>query len=70
MQWGCGRRAWGAAVSRVSRPGMVLAAACAMTLAGCNHDGQLSMLTAQPRGATVAFESIDGPPPAQFHTLV
>jgi hypothetical protein len=49
---------------------MVLAAACAMTLAGCNHDGQLSMLTAQPRGATVAFESIDGPPPAQFHTLV
>ena len=25
---------------------------------------------AQPRGATVAFESIDGPPPGQFHKLV
>jgi len=24
----------------------------------------------QPRGATVAFESIDGPPPGQFHELV
>lgn len=28
------------------------------------------MSAAQPRGATVAFESIDGPPPAQFNTLV
>jgi hypothetical protein len=49
---------------------MVLAAACAMALAGCTHDGQLSLSAAQPHGATVAFESIDGPPPAQFHTLV
>jgi hypothetical protein len=49
---------------------MVLAAACAMALAGCNHDGQPSLSAAQPRGATVAFESIDGPPPAQFRTLV
>ena len=49
---------------------MVLAAACAMVLAGCTHDGQLSLSAAQPHGATVAFESIDGPPLAQFHTLV
>jgi len=41
-----------------------------MALVGCTHDGQPSLLAAQPRGATVAFESIDGPPPAQFHTLV
>ncbi|HEY5216197.1 MAG TPA: hypothetical protein VIJ17_04810 [Pseudolabrys sp.] len=41
-----------------------------MALAGCTHDGQPSMSAAQPRGATVAFESIDGPPPAQFNTLV
>ncbi len=27
-------------------------------------------LAGQPRGATVAFESIDGPPPGQFHQLV
>jgi hypothetical protein len=28
------------------------------------------MSAAQPRGATVAFESIDGPPPGQFRQLV
>jgi len=27
-------------------------------------------LAGQPRGATVAYESIDGPPPGQFHQLV
>jgi len=49
---------------------MVLAAAGAMALAGCTFDGQPNLLAAQPRGATVAFESIDGPPKAQFATLV
>jgi hypothetical protein len=49
---------------------LVLAAASAMTLAGCTFDGQPSLTAAQPRGATVAFESIEGPPPAQFRTLV
>jgi hypothetical protein len=39
-------------------------------LAGCSLDGQPSLSAAQPRGASVAFESIEGPPPAQFHTLV
>jgi hypothetical protein len=47
----------------------LLAAAC-VALAGCTPDGQPSLNAAQPRGATVAFESIDGPPPAQFSKLV
>jgi len=53
----------------MSRLGLSLAAVGAMALAGCNHDGQPGM-AAQPRGATIAFESIDGPPPGQFRTLV
>lgn len=55
MQWSLGRRA-------------LLAAAFAVSLAGCNQNG--SPTAAAPRGATVAFESIDGPPQAQFRTLV
>lgn len=49
---------------------MALAAGCALALGGCAHDGQANLTTGQPRGATVAFESIDGPPPGQFRTLV
>ena len=41
-----------------------------MALAGCTFDGQPNLSAAQPRGATVAFESIDGPPAAKFATLV
>ena len=41
-----------------------------LSLAGCGPDGQPSLNAAQPRGASVAFESIDGPPPAQFRKLV
>jgi len=48
----------------------VLAAVGVMTLASCGPDGQPVVTAAQPRGASIAFESIDGPPPAQFHTLV
>lgn len=48
----------------------VLAALGVLTIAGCGPDGQPAVNLAQPRGATVAFESIDGPPPAQFQTLV
>ncbi len=70
MEWGSGRRAIRAAVSCVFRPGMLLAAACALALAGCTGDGQPSLTAAQPRGATVAFESIDGLPRAQFNALV
>ena len=39
-------------------------------LAACNPDNKPNVAAATPRGATVAFESIDGPPQAQFHTLV
>ena len=49
---------------------VALAVAGAISLAGCTLDGKPGLLAAQPRGATVAFESIEGPPPAQFHTLV
>jgi hypothetical protein len=48
----------------------VLVAAGVLMLAGCGPDGQPGVNAAQPRGATVAFESIDGPPSAQFHKLV
>ncbi|MBI3705533.1 MAG: hypothetical protein HY244_17180 [Rhizobiales bacterium] len=41
-----------------------------MALAGCTIDGQPNLSAAQPRGATVAFESIEGPPAVQFATLV
>jgi len=50
-------------------PSALLAAACSLALAACNQD-ERPTLAAQPRGATVAFESIDGPPPGQFHQLV
>jgi hypothetical protein len=49
---------------------MALAVACAMALAGCTIDGQPNLSAAQPRGATVAFESIDGMPAVQFAALV
>ena len=42
----------------------------ALLLAGCQTAQQGPVAAAQPRGATVAFESIDGLPPYQFHTLV
>ena len=70
MELGWGRRALRATVCCVSRPGSVLTVACAIALAGCIVDGQPNLTAAQPRGATVAFESIDGPPQAQFTTLV
>ena len=60
----------GAGVSPFSCLTRVLAAACAMALAGCTLDGAPSLSAAMPRGATVAFDSIEGPPPAQFRTLV
>jgi hypothetical protein len=64
-----GGRAWCAA-GCLSRSGVLLAAACALTLAACNLENHPGALTDQPRGATVAFESIDGLPPGQFRELV
>jgi len=66
MEWSGNRCARGE-----TRPfafaGFVLA--CALTLAGCNQDGQ-AVSAAQPRGATVAFDSLDGLPQTQFRKLV
>jgi len=66
MEWSGDRRARGE-----TRPfafvGFVLA--CALTLGGCNPDGQ-GVSAAQPRGATVAFDSLDGLPPVHFKKLV
>jgi hypothetical protein len=68
MAWSGGRRAIGAPWC-VRRLGGLLAAACTLALAGCNPDSQ-AVSAAQPRGATVAFESVDGMPPGQFQKLV
>ena len=50
-------------------PWLTLLAGAAL-LSGCTNDGSPSMMSAAPRGASVAFESIDGPPQLQFYTLV
>lgn len=59
-----------ACVSRVTRCGIWPLLAAAGLLAGCGPNGQPSLTAAQPRGASVAFDQIDGPPPAQFRKLV
>lgn len=58
------------AARTVYRLASILAAFCTVALAGCNTDGQPSASIATPQGATVAFESIDGPPAGIFHKLV
>jgi len=68
MTLGLGRSALRATVSPVS--GLVVIAACAFALAGCVSDGGVNVSATQPRGASVAFDSIDGPPPGQFQMLV
>lgn len=45
-------------------------AVAALALAGCQTDQQGLATSVQPRGATVAFDSIDGLPASQFRTLV
>jgi hypothetical protein len=47
-----------------------MAAVAALALAGCQTDQQGIASSAQPRGATVAFDSIDGLPASQFRALV
>ena len=68
MEWRGRSRATGTACFGKTS-GSLLAAACALMLAGCNPDSQ-GVSAAQPRGATVAFESVDGLPPGQFRKLV
>lgn len=70
MEWSWGRRAVRVAARCCAMPNVLLAAACALALSGCNEGGPANMSAAQPRGATVAFESIDGPPAGQFQKLV
>jgi hypothetical protein len=68
MEWRLGRRAARARAYPVC--GLVMPIIATLALAGCNlQDGQ-TLSAARPSGATVAFESIDGPPPAQFRQLV
>ena len=57
--------------------GVLAVAALAVTAAGCSvmpTDGRLSLASAAPpgpgAGSTLAFESIDGPPPDVFRKLV
>jgi hypothetical protein len=68
MQWCEVVRAWGASRRCLSRPvGVLAVAALAVSAAGCTSSpslSRLSLASAVPAGgATVAFESIDGPPP-------
>jgi hypothetical protein len=70
MQWSSGWRPLRATQRRMCRPGVLLAAACALALAACNPEDRSITSAGQPRGASVAFESIDGLPPDQFRQLV
>src|SRR3974377_1366338 len=55
---------------RLSRAGFCVAAVVAVALAGCQADQQGMANSVQPRGATVAFDSIHGLPATQFRKLV
>jgi hypothetical protein len=68
MEWGSGRRTTGE-LRRVGCLGCLLTVLCALVLGGCNPDNQ-GLSAVQPRGATVAFDSLDGLPPGQFQKLV
>ena len=74
MQWRSAVRAWGASRQYLSRPiGVLAIAALAASAAGCSSmssTARLSLASAASSGATVAFESIDGPPPEVFRKLV
>ncbi len=49
---------------------LVLVAAIASAVAACKQDVPAHIALQQPRGATVAFDIIDGPPQQQFQVLV
>lgn len=50
--------------------GVLAAVLLALCSAACTTNGQVTPVAATPRGATVAFESVDGPPESIFHNLV
>lgn len=66
------QRNWRRHVQRAARfvIGLPILLAAALALGGCNADNGANVAAAQPRGATVAFESIDGLPQGRFTTLV
>jgi len=72
--WSFARAGGVARKSYSHRTGMLVAAALAASAAGCSSlpssNGRLSLASAVSPGATVAFESIDGPPPEVFRNLV
>ena len=68
--WAFIRRAMGAADLGRFGAHMALVSVAALMLAGCQTEKDATMAAAQPRGATVAFESIDGLPKDHFRTLV
>jgi len=63
-------RSWGHRVRGTRRMWRVAGVlTVGLALAACNPDGQ-GLSAQQPRGATVAFDSLDGLPPDQFQRLV
>jgi hypothetical protein len=70
MQSGLGRsRPPAGSVGGHRRYGGAAVLLLGLAVAGCVNTGQLANLT-ETRSTTVAFESIDGPPPAVFHKFV
>lgn len=74
MQWCWVACAWGASRRCLSRTlGVLAVAAIAACASGCmssSPNGRMSLASATSSGSTVAFESIDGPPPDVFRKLV
>lgn len=73
MRWSVGARAWGGARRRLRGPACMLAAALLVAgVAGCSSSAlhQAGLVSPTALGSTVAFESIDGPPPEVFNRLV
>jgi hypothetical protein len=74
MRWSVGVRAGGGARGCLRRPiGVFAAALLAASVGGCSSSplhGQSSLVSSAALGSTVAFESIDGPPPEVFNRLV
>jgi len=68
MPSAAGRPMAGAERMRAWRPAALLG--LALATAGCSSNGQPMASLASGRGATIAFESIDGPPQAVFQKLV
>jgi hypothetical protein len=64
------RRAGGAPPMALHRSAFVAVALLGLGIAGCSTAPQGPVAAVTPRGPTVAFESIDGPPESIFRKLV